>query len=440
MKRAEPHYPTNEDNPPTITEPGAAPSLNLNPMNLISDPVRCPFCVKSDFGVVYNPPSWLPVDRKPDAPLRELATSPLQSTDHLPLVKREEMYPPGHESVVLSDNIRPDWYQHLAHRRRVEARRLATATALQQALAVAGQRRRGSAVARGTTVGTTIAAGTSPIAGEPRRMVGRRVDGIVRITRDEADEMMLQEAIRQSLLTQEEEQRKREDEERKKAATSATVANGQSSQEPSPSSPTPPIIVPSSSTSEEASPTQTSPSSYRFPRLQPSPSTSPTGPRSFFSTFRSGSGSASSRTNVPVSTPIQRPSSANDSHPPTPLVRRQPSLPETLSSSSTSANLAAAMRDSIIPGVGDTRPPISSPLASKPDRAPSPSVPSDDKGITTSFSTLPNTSERSPSTANEEISPVEAITAPPDPTNSTGSMGLKTRSIEEHEVVELANA
>ena len=69
MKRAEPHYPTNDDENPTPTPQ----NLNLNPMNLISDPVRCPFCVKPDFGVVYNLPIWLPQERRLDIPPREIA-------------------------------------------------------------------------------------------------------------------------------------------------------------------------------------------------------------------------------------------------------------------------------------------------------------------------------------------------------------------------------
>src|SRR5271155_3205858 len=175
MKRSEPHYPSNED---TETPGQQTPPQNLNPMNLVSDPVRCPFCVKTDFGVIYNPPTWLPIEPRHDTPPREIATSPLNSETELPLGKREEMYPPGHERVVLLDNIRPDWYQALAHRRRVEARRLATATALQQALAVAGQRRRGSTVRTATPYGAT--AGVQSAMNEQRR-IGRRVDGIVRI-------------------------------------------------------------------------------------------------------------------------------------------------------------------------------------------------------------------------------------------------------------------
>src|SRR5579862_4048398 len=344
MKRAEPHYPTNDD--------GDSPSpsnLNLNPMNLTSDPVKCPFCVKTDFGVVYNPPAWLPQDRRTDTPPREIATSPLNSSTDLSLGKREEMYPPGHERVVLIDNIRPDWYQALAHRRRVEARRLATATALQQALAVAGQRRRSTA-GRMPITGTPGAMGAVAMAGQERR-IGRRVDGMIRITRDEADEMMLQEAIRQSLMTEEEERAKREEEERKKRGETENV--GETSQSAS---------IPSTRPrSSSSSPVTAS----VLPRLQPSISTSPPSPRSFFSALRSRSGSNSSRhgSTPPNASPTQsspRPLSMHNLSPPTNSpVRRQPSLPDM----TTSASLATAMHDSIIPGLEDTRPSISSPLA-----------------------------------------------------------------------------
>ena len=425
MKRAAPHYPTNDDENPTPT----AQNLNLNPMNLISDPVRCPFCVKSDFGVVYNLPAWLPQERRQDIAPREIATSPLHSSTDLPLDKREEMYPPGHERVVLSDNIRPDWYQALAHRRRVEARRLATATALQQALAVAGQRRRGSSVRTsasygGGGVGTQV--GTS---GEQRRL-GRRVDGIVRITRDEADEMMLQEAIRQSLQTQEEERIKREEEERKKNVSSrGTTETSSNPATPASSAPSP---VPRLSTSPSSPIT-----APVLPRLQPSTSTSPPSPRSFFSAFRARSGSGSSRsgssppTNSLAQTTSRRPSSTNNLYPPINAVRRQPSLPDTLLSSNASASLATAMQDSIIPsGLDDSRPSISSPLASQAVRVPGVDIPAAEEG-----STPPHTSVGTASTIDDEILPVEAV-----PLRSRES-GLKTRgeagNVDEREMVEL---
>ena len=421
MKRSEPHYPSNDDNP----TPGQPP-INLNPMNLISDPVRCPFCVKTDFGVVYNPPPWLPSQRGRDntlLPPREIATSPLQSDADLPMDKREEMYPPGHERVVLSDNIRPDWYQALAHRRRVEARRLATATALQQALAVAGQRRRGA------TAGTRPAppngpgglGGMSRTSGEQRR-IGRRVDGIVRITRDEADEMMLQEAIRQSLQTEQDERRKRDEEERKKenpetsnnaaASTSTFVPRLTSSTSSSP------IIAPI------------------LPRLQQSTSTSPPSPRSILSAFRPHSGSGSSRngTSPPsnlLSQTTRRPSSTTNLSPPiVNTIRRQPSLPDTLLSS-TSASLATAMHDSIVPGQTDSRPSISSPLAAQAVGVPNVQV----ESVVAESSTPPHTTVTTSNTVGE-ISPVERVT-------QDSSRPLKTRgdrgSIEEREVVELTH-
>ena len=418
MKRAEPHYPSNDDND-TPGQPPAAPpqNLNLNPMNLVSDPVRCPFCVKTDFGVVYNPPTWLPSEHRNDIPPREIATSPLQSDVDLPMDKREEMYPPGHERVVLSDNIRPDWYQALAHRRRVEARRLATATALQQALAVAGQRRRGPGITRAVAANGQSSAGTS----EQRRM-GRRVDGIVRITRDEADEMMLQEAIRQSLQSEEEDRRKREEEERKKAGTNETATA-------SSSNPTLPLSTSSSPITDSV-----------LPRLQPSSSTSPPSPRSFFSAFRARSGSGSSRNGAsPPSNPFsqsttRRPSSTNNLYPPINTIRRQPSLPDTFLSS-TSASLATAMHDSIVPGLNDSRPSISSPLASQTVRVPNVQVGGTE--IVAEGSTPSNTSVRTSNTVDEEISSVEAVTVNQD------SSALKTRgdagSVEEREVVELTH-
>ena len=422
MKRAEPHYPSNDDNP----TPGQPP-INLNPMNLISDPVRCPFCVKPDFGVVYNPPIWLPSQRHQDnvrSPPREIATSPLQSDVDLPMDKREEMYPPGHERVVLTDNIRPDWYQALAHRRRVEARRLATATALQQALAVAGQRRRGATAGTRppTTNGPGGLGGMGGTSGEQRR-IGRRVDGIVRITRDEADEMMLQEAIRQSLQTEEDERRKREEEEER------NKANPQASNDTAASTSTSVPRLPSSTSSSPI----TAPA---LPRLQQSTSTSPPSPRSILSAFhvRSGSGSSRDGTSPPSNLPSQtrsRPSSTTNLESPTVnTIRRQPSLPDTLLSSA-SASLATAMHDSIVPGQDNSRPPISSPLASQAMRVPNVQV----ESVVAEGSTPPHTSVTTSSTV-KEILPMETVTQGcPSALKTRGDGG----SVEEREIVELTH-
>ena len=353
--------------------------------------------------------------------------------------KREEMYPPGHERVVLTDNIRPDWYQALAHRRRVEARRLATATALQQALAVAGQRRT-TRVAGSRQVITSGSGSASQGIGEQRR-VGRRVDGLIRITRDEADEMMLQEAIRQSLQTEEEERQKREEEEQKKngsASTADTAATGEAAST-SCSVAQPPTSPPGSTSS---SPVR----GPVLPRLQPAMSTSPPSPRSFFSAFRARSGSGSSRsgTTPPSTTPpspqrpdTRRPSSTHNLHPPSNTLRRQPSLPEPLLASSTASSLATAMHDSIIPGVEDSRPSVSSPLASQSTVAsqnvdvPSPPGESRSDSAETAHATSVSTSSTI-----DEIVPVSMEQVNPE-------SSLKRRDdvgrVEERELVELSN-
>lgn len=392
--------------------------------------------MKTDFGVVYNPPLWLPTEPRQDTPPREIATSPLHSEIHLPMDKREEMYPPGHERVVLSDNIRPDWYQHLAHRRRVEARRLATATALQQALAVAGQRR-SSRSAGSRLVNANGTGGVQSGMSEQRR-VGRRVDGLIRITRDEADEMMLQEAIRQSLQTDEEERRKREEEERKKNGTSSgdTIVT--------PDAPSSSQSVPRISTSPPGSTSSSPITAPVLPRLQQSMSTSPPSPRSFFSAFRARSGSGSSRSGTPPSTTppspqrdTRRPSSTNNLYPPSNTIRRQPSLPDTLLTSTT-ASLATAMHDSIVPGVDDSRPSVSSPLALQSTLASqNVSVPS------VAVENQPGSGEGTPqatsvstSSTIDEIAPVPMESVPPE-------SSLKSRNdagdVEERELVEISN-
>lgn len=357
--------------------------------------------------------------------------------------KREEMYPPGHERVVMSDDIRPDWAQHLAHRRRVEARRLATATALQQALAVAGQRRNGRSAVGGRPGTMNGSGGTMPGVGEQRR-IGRRVDGMIRITRDEADEMMLQEAIRQSLQTDEEERRKREEEEAKKNGTAVTGDTTAATGEAASSS----CSVPRISTSPPGSIPSSPITASVLPRLPQSMATSPPSPRSFFSAFRARSGSGSSRsgTTPPSTTPpspqrpdTRRPSSTTNLYPPSNIIRRQPSLPDALLTSTTASSLATAMHDSIIPGADDSRPSVSSPLASQSTLASSQSMSVPTVNVesqTDCGERTPHATSMSPSSTIDEIVPV-----PMERVNPESS--LKRRddagSVEQHELVEISN-
>ena len=90
------------------------------------------------------------------------------------------------------------------------------------------------------------------------------------------------------------------------------------------------------------------------------------------------------------------------------------------------------MHDSIIPGLDDSRPSISSPLASQAVRVPSVEVHT--PVVAGESSTPPNTSVSTSSTLDDEILPVESVAV-------AGDSGLKTRgeqgSVEEREIVEL---
>ncbi|OWB75598.1 hypothetical protein B5S31_g5521 [[Candida] boidinii] len=51
MKRPDPHPPHDEENNDNNNN-------NSNPQDLISEPVKCPFCAMPNFGVTYNPPNF----------------------------------------------------------------------------------------------------------------------------------------------------------------------------------------------------------------------------------------------------------------------------------------------------------------------------------------------------------------------------------------------
>ena len=92
------------------------------------------------------------------------------------------------------------------------------------------------------------------------------------------------------------------------------------------------------------------------------------------------------------------------------------------------------MHDSIIPGLDDSRPSISSPLASQAVRVPSVEVQSAGGGETPPHTSVSTTTTASSNTLDDEILPVETVEV-------ARESGLKTRgqqgSVEEREVVEL---
>jgi hypothetical protein len=96
------------------------------------------------------------------------------------------------------------------------------------------------------------------------------------------------------------------------------------------------------------------------------------------------------------------------------------------------------MHDSIIPGPDDSRPSISSPLASQAVRLPRVHVESLNArtNVVVEGSTPPNTSVSTSSTVDEEILQVSAVTV-----NQDGALKARgdTGSVEEREVVELTH-
>ena len=129
IKRPDPHLPEHHDDQPN---PNAADLL-------MSEPATCPFCVESEFGVIYTPP---PFRRglSYSAPSSSLS-SPVSGTPTSASLPSPLPSPPGRRlalsvnspEVVTTDRIRPDWSQKLAAARAHAARRAAAATALHTA-------------------------------------------------------------------------------------------------------------------------------------------------------------------------------------------------------------------------------------------------------------------------------------------------------------------
>ncbi|ODV82651.1 hypothetical protein CANARDRAFT_30688 [[Candida] arabinofermentans NRRL YB-2248] len=70
MKRSDPHPPHDEGGGGDSSNPNN--NDNLNPEDLISEPVKCPFCAMSDFGVTYTPPNFRSgIDGRPPSEFRD---------------------------------------------------------------------------------------------------------------------------------------------------------------------------------------------------------------------------------------------------------------------------------------------------------------------------------------------------------------------------------
>ena len=255
IKRPDPHLPEHADPsqprpPPVDPESGGLEDEG----DLISEPASCPFCVQPEFGITYEPPPFRKgltyVNQTSNWPLTDAASAMSSSTSlasnsgrFSPIsatLRRNTSLSVTSTNVITTDRVRPGWATKLATARAHIARRSAAATALHTAAYLIGNqsdgrsfgfgRRRRTNGESGLTLPSTtaqlnmlaalseryaasarggnFAEGGPPMEGPARGSSRQR-------RMDDLEEMMLMEAVRQS-LAEEEERRKREEKEAKK--------------------------------------------------------------------------------------------------------------------------------------------------------------------------------------------------------------------------------
>ncbi|RXK38324.1 hypothetical protein M231_04366 [Tremella mesenterica] len=197
--------------------------------HLESEPACCPFCVETDFGVIYERPSAL----GPATPSSEsaLATSPEAPTSDLakamdmksevgelnlgigmpPKVQetmRRKSVSSKSKEVVTIDEIRPDWERKLNAVKAAAARRASRRIIMRQV----GDRLIPIGYTSSRAPGTAdFSMSIPPAEGEGTSRRSRRRDG----NRDtQLEELMIMEAMRLSLLDHEEHQRRLVDQQR----------------------------------------------------------------------------------------------------------------------------------------------------------------------------------------------------------------------------------
>lgn len=143
IKRPDPHlvspHPTttNSANNSGASSAQTASSNSTGNDDIVSEPATCPFCVESDFGVVYDPPNF-----------KSLASGSLSSTSEIPsssesMIRRskKDIIPLSDSRVVTIDTIRPDWQQKLALARADRTRRQLQQAHLTQTIVTPSGRR-----------------------------------------------------------------------------------------------------------------------------------------------------------------------------------------------------------------------------------------------------------------------------------------------------------
>ncbi|QPG73411.1 hypothetical protein FOA43_000721 [Brettanomyces nanus] len=249
MKRLEPHIPHDESgghhDDERETEVDANPGSEGDSDDLISEPVKCPFCAMPEFGVIYSAPDFKtgiggtppseyrdsskPIEEEKDEdssstkiasslhdstkPSRILSVykgdaqhsrsfssaSQRQSENGTPVKKRRGSLPPTAPGVISIDDIQPDWEQRLLNARSKSARRSAAATALHASSLIVEDSRHSniSNQERSSSV--------SNRAGDYRGGFSKaRSRTLSRQEQVEIEQKMVEEALRLSLLDEEE--------------------------------------------------------------------------------------------------------------------------------------------------------------------------------------------------------------------------------------------
>ncbi|KAL2067343.1 hypothetical protein VTL71DRAFT_1768 [Oculimacula yallundae] len=257
IKRPDPHPPEHHD----PSNPAPPPTeANVDPEALVSEPACCPYCQQPDFGVTYEHP---PFKRglsyaNSNSSMGNFSSAMSSSTSINSAGANPPLSPTAHKrrtisisanasTVITTDKVRPDWSTKLQSARNHLARRSAAATALhtaayligngttvdQRSFGFSGRSRFGRSNRSENSPGTSGAATPSPTANEP---TARSVSDQLHLMRREAqesggarnrsrmedlEEMMMMEAIRQSLAAEEERKKKSEKEAAKEAKKKA---------------------------------------------------------------------------------------------------------------------------------------------------------------------------------------------------------------------------
>jgi hypothetical protein len=245
IKRPDPHPPEHHDDEPN-GESSEAP-VPSEEYQLVSEPATCPYCKMPEFGITYEPPPFrrgLAYANQPSHFKSAMSSSSSISSMGINGHSRRRNQSLSIDSplVITTDKIRPDWAKKLADARAHALRRAAAATALHNAAYVLGNNGEGSSRfslgrRRRTffnpegdmpaninlgNVGSLLAA-----ADRQQAMANRDTDGqndlfpgrssSRRSRIDTLEELMMMEAIRQSIAAEEDRKKREEKEAAKKA-------------------------------------------------------------------------------------------------------------------------------------------------------------------------------------------------------------------------------